>query len=146
METRNVKISIDQALNWLKSDNNTLRTLALSAYTVEELTSYAILKKVEMTTINAPKDKVDKIKTLIELSEYASFYNRVTSIKEDRRYFIGKNDTVNHSSAIRLIDNIYIYYHKNVTFAGVIYFNSVNVLQKAVCLIGKERIKQLFKD
>ena len=31
METRNVKISIDQALNWLKSEKNTLRTLALSA-------------------------------------------------------------------------------------------------------------------
>ena len=99
-----------------------------------------------MTTINAPKDKADKIKTLIELGEYARFYNRVTSIKEDRRYFIGKNDTVNHSSAIHLFDNIYIYHHKNVTFAGVIYFNSVSALQRAVCLVGEKRIKQLFKD
>lgn len=80
------------------------------------------------------------------MSKYASFYNRVTSIKEDRRYFIGKNNDVNHSSAIRLVDNIYIYYHKNVTFAGVIYFNSVSSLQRAVSLIGKDRIKQLFED
>lgn len=146
METRNIKITIDQALEWLNSKNPTLKTLALSAYTIEELISDFILKKIETTKIDVPTDKVNKIKTLIELSEYASFYNRVTSIKEGRRYFIGKNNDVNHSSAIRLVDNIYIYYHKNVTFAGVIYFNSVSSLQKAISLIGKNRIKQLFED
>lgn len=37
MEERSVKITIEQAREWVNSDNETLKTLALSAYSKEEL-------------------------------------------------------------------------------------------------------------
>nr|DAG93722.1 MAG TPA: hypothetical protein [Crassvirales sp.] len=36
-EKRNIKVTLEQAMEWYNSDNSTLRTLALSAYTEDEL-------------------------------------------------------------------------------------------------------------
>ena len=37
MEKRNIKVTLEQAIEWYNSGNRILRTLALSAYTEDEL-------------------------------------------------------------------------------------------------------------
>lgn len=146
METRNIKVSIEEAYKWFNSTDKTLKTLALSAYTEEELMFYRLKSNAETIHLDIPKNKVNKIKILAQLSLMASFYNNIIKAENNTRYFIGKNEGVNHSIASTLFDNIYIYKHINVTYAGIIYFNSEAVLRKAVSLLGKEKIKQLFID
>jgi hypothetical protein len=42
METRNVKITIQQAANWYSSNNDALKALALSAFSRDEIILYYI--------------------------------------------------------------------------------------------------------
>lgn len=54
MEARSVKITIEQAREWFNGDNETLRTLALSAYSKEELeeeTLDSIRNKLQLSMI-----------------------------------------------------------------------------------------------
>lgn len=144
METRNIKITIEEAHRWFNSTNKTLKTLALSAYTEEELIFYQLKSNAETIYLDVPKNEINKIKILAQLSLIASTYNNIIKAENNTRYFIGKNEEINHSLVNTLFDNIYIYKHINVTYAGIIYFNSETVLRKAVSLLGKDKIKQLF--
>lgn len=146
METRNIKVTIEEAYKWFNSTDKTLKTLALSAYTEKELMFYRLKSNAETIHLDVPKNKVNKIKILSQLSLMASFYNNIIKAENNTRYFIGKNEGVNHSLSSVLFDNIYIYKHINVTYAGIIYFNSEAVLRKVVSLLGKDKIKQLFND
>lgn len=146
MEIRNIKVTIEEAYKWFNSTDKTLKALALSAYTEKELMFYRLKSNAETIHLDIPKNKVNKIKILAQLSLMASFYNNIIKAENNTRYFIGKNEGVNHSIASTLFDNIYIYKHINVTYAGIIYFNSEAVLRKAVSLLGEEKIKQLFID
>lgn len=107
---------------------------------------YRLKSNAETIHLDVPKNEVNKIKILSQLSLMASFYNNIIKAENNTRYFIGKNERVNHSLASTLFDNIYIYKHINVTYAGIIYFNSEAVLRKIVSLLGKDKIKQLFND
>lgn len=40
METRNIKVTIEEAYKWYKSGNETLKVLAMCAYTKDGLISY----------------------------------------------------------------------------------------------------------
>lgn len=144
METRNIKITIEEAHRWFNSTNKTLKTLALSAYTEEELIFYQLKSNAETIYLDVPKNEINKIKILAQLSLIASTYNNIIKAENNTRYFIGKNEEINHSLVNTLFDNIYIYKHINVTYAGIIYFNSETVLRKAVSLLGKDKIIQLF--
>lgn len=144
MELRNVKITIQQAANWYSSNNDTLKALALSAFSRDELILYYIKAQSKTISLDLPLGQIDKFKTLAQLSLLASYFNSITKIEKGTKYFIGKNEGINHSLVNTLFDNIYIYKHINVTYAGIIYFNSETVLRKAVSLLGKDKIIQLF--
>ena len=48
METRNISVTLEQAREWYNSRNATLRTLALNAYTNEELElNYSLYSLIE---------------------------------------------------------------------------------------------------
>lgn len=47
METRNIKVTIEEAYKWFNSTDKTLKTLALSAYTEEELMFYRLKSNAE---------------------------------------------------------------------------------------------------
>lgn len=146
MELRNVKITIQQAANWYSSNNDTLKALALSAFSRDELILYYIKAQSKTISLDLPLGQIDKFKTLAQLSLLASYFNSITKIEKDTKYFLGKNNEVNHSLASTLFDNIYIYKHINVTYAGIIYFNSEVVLRKAVSMIGEDKIRRLFYE
>lgn len=146
MELRNVKITIQQAANWYSSNNDTLKALALSAFSRDEIIIYYIKAQSKTVSLDLPLGQIDKFKTLAQLSVLASYFNKLTKIERGTRYFLGKNDEVNHSIVTKLFDNIYIYKHINVNYAGIIYFNSEAAIKKAVSMIGEDKIKRLFYD
>ena len=146
MELRNVKITIQQAANWYSSNNDTLKALALSAFSRDEIIIYCIKAQSKTVSLDLPLGQIDKFKTLAQLSVLASYFNKLTKIERGTRYFLGKNDEVNHSIVTKLFDNIYIYKHINVKYAGIVYFNSEEAIKKAVSMIGEDKIKRLFYD
>ena len=146
METRNIKITIQQAANWYSSNNDALKALALNAFSRDEIILYYIKAQSKTVSLNLPQGQIDKFKTLAYLSILASYFNKITKIEKSTRYFLGKNDIINHSVATKLFDNIYIYKHINVKYAGIVYFNSEDAIKKAVSMIGEDKIKRLFYD
>ena len=146
MEIRNIKITIQQAANWYSSNNDTLKALALSAFSRDEIILYYVKAQSKTVSLDLPQGQIDKFKTLAQLSVLASYFNSIIKIEKGTKYFLGKNDGVNHSIVTELFDNIYIYKHINVKYAGIIYFNSEKDIKKAVSMIGEDKIKRLFYD
>ena len=146
METRNVKITIEQAATWYSSSNDALKVLALSAFSRDEIILYYVKAQSKTVSLDLPQGQIDKFKTLAQLSVLASYFNSITKIEKGTKYFLGKNDEVNHSIVTELFDNIYIYKHINVKYAGIVYFNSKEAIKKAVSMIGEDKIKRLFYD
>lgn len=146
METRNVKITIQQAATWYSSNIDALKALALSAFSRDELILYYVKTQSKTVSLDLPQGQIDKFKILAQLSVLASYFNKITKIERGTRYFLGKNDEVNHSIATKLFDNIYIYKHINVKYAGIIYFNSEEAIKKAVSMIEEDKIRRLFYE
>lgn len=122
METRNVKITIQQAANWYSSNNDILKVLALNAFSRDEIILYYVKAQSKTVSLDLPQGQIDKFKTLSQLSVLASYFNSITKIEKGTKYFLGKNDGVNHSIAVKLFDNIYIYKHISLLYKGIIHF------------------------
>ena len=146
METRNIKVTIEKAYKWYKSGDKTLKSLALSTYTKNELISYHLKSTATFIDLYVPKDKTEKFKILTELSLIASFFNKNKEVEDNTRYFIGKNNKINTDFTNKLFDNIYIFKHISVYYPGIVYFNSKEDIRKAVSIIGEKLIKQLFNE
>ena len=84
METRNVKITIQQAANWYSSNNDILKALVLSAFSRDEIILYYIKTQSKTVSLNLPQGQIDKFKTLAYLSILASYFNKITKI--EKRY------------------------------------------------------------
>lgn len=146
METRNIKVSIEDAFRWYKSGDETLKVLALSAYTKDELISYYLKTKSEIIHLYIPRDKVKEFDILAELSLIAFFFNKTKEIEDNTRYFMGRNSKINTDFTNKLFDNVYIFKHINVYYPGIIYFNRKEDVRKADSMLGENKIKQLFID
>lgn len=107
METRNVKITIEQATTWYSSSNDALKALALSAFSRDELILYYVKTQSKTVSLDLPQGQIDKFKTLAQLSVLASYFNKITKIERGARYFLGKNNEVNHSLASTYMVNFY---------------------------------------
>ena len=144
-EKRNIEVTLEQAIEWYNSGNNTLRTLALSACTEDELklNFKYINSKVCNTRIcaNVPVTEAEKYNTLADLAVIAKFFNGSWEKTTDNiGYFIG-------NSMLELVDiynGVGIYQHKTVQYAGVVYFRNKEDAVKAVKILGK-RVKSLFE-
>ena len=146
METRNIKVTIEEAYKWYKSGDETLKILALSAYTRNELISYYLKSEAELINLYIPRDKFKDFNILAEWSLIASFFNKRKEIEDNTRYFIGKNNKINYDFTNKLFDNIYIFKHINVEYPGIVYFNSKEDVRKAISILGEDKIKQLFNN
>lgn len=138
-EKRNIKVTLEQAMEWYNSGNSTLRTLALSAYTEDELKLNLkyISNKVYNTCfcIMVPADEAGKYNTLADLAIIAKFFNgswrkNPTNVG----YFIEYNKQKSGIDVCAHEENIY---------SGVIYFKRKEDAVKAVKILG-ERVKSLF--
>ena len=148
METRNISVTLEQAIKWYNSENATLRELALNAYTKDELEPdyNSIDHEVDQicTCVCIPKCEGKKFQVLAKLATIAKYYN-----KDWKRtiyntgYFISNLNPGNGP-----IDNYYkgidVYKHESVYSAGIVYFRNFEDAVKALNILGDE-VKELFK-
>ena len=99
MEARNISVNIEQAREWYNSGNSTLRTLALNAYTEQELMGYDYIKQLvkrEATSVIVPEGEVKKITVHSKLAIVAKYFNgswKKTTCNTE--YFIGNYNSGN---------------------------------------------------
>ena len=145
METRNISVTFEQAREWYNSGNDTLRTLALNAYTKEELElNYSLYSLIEFkvdpigTYYDIPRDEVRKFEVLAKLATIAKFYNKDWKKTTcNTGYFIGNYNNGNSPA-------IDIYTNNKAQYAGVVYFKNYKDAIQAVKILGDE-VKELFK-
>ena len=142
METRNISVTLEQAREWYNSENNTLRTLALNAYTKDELElSYNLIEfKVDPIGVyyDIPRDEVRKFEVLAKLATIAKYYNKDWKKTAcNTGYFIGNYNNGNSPT-------IDIYTNNKAQYAGVVYFKNYEDAIKAIKILGDE-VKELFK-
>ena len=147
MEKRSIKVTLEQAIEWYNGDNRILRTLALSAYTEDELklNFKYINSKVCNTCFcaNVPVDEAEKYNTLVDLAVIAKFFNgswkKTTS---NTGYFLGiYNNGI--GSAVDTCNGVNVYQHSTVQYAGIVYFRNQEDAIKAAGILG-DRVKNLF--
>ena len=148
METRNISVTLEQAREWYKSGNDTLRTLALNAYTKDELElNYSLIdSKVDQicTCVCIPKCEGKKFQVLAKLATIAKYYNKDWERTiYNTGYFIS-----NHNPGNGPIDgcyeNIGVSKHNSAQYAGIVYFKHSEDAVKALKILGDE-VKELFK-
>lgn len=145
MEKRNIKVTLEQATEWYNSGNETLRTLALTVFTEEELTLNMkyIHKAVNYDTvwIDTPLEEVNKHKALSDLAMIAKYFNGSwKKTPSNTGYFLAQFNT---ESLNDIIKGVKIIAHNTVKYPGIVYFKEKEDLIKAVKIMGDE-IKDLF--
>lgn len=140
-EKRNIKVTLEQAIEWYNSGNATLRTLALGAYTEDELkfNFQYISNKVCNTCVcvTVPANDGEKHNTLADLAVIAKYFNgNWKKTICNTGYFIGDYNTNNDPM-------VEVYQHTTVQYAGVVYFKNQEDAIKAVKILGN-RVKSLF--
>ena len=141
METRNISVTLKQAREWYNSENDTLRTLALNAYTKDELEPdyNSIDREVDQicTCVCIPRCEGKKFQVLAKLATIAKYYNKDwKKTNSNIGYFIWKYNNVNSP--------ISIYTSSIPQYAGVVYFKNYEDAVKALEILGDEA-KELFK-
>ena len=142
METRNISVTLEQAIKWYNSGNATLRELALNAYTKDELElDYnSIDREVNQicTCICIPKCEGKKFQVLAKLATIAKYYNKDWKKTAcNTGYFIGNYNNGNSPA-------IDIYTNSSAQYTGVVYFKNYTDAVKAIKILGDE-VKELFK-
>ena len=146
MEARNISVNIEQAREWYNSSNSTLRTLALNAYTEQELMGYDYIKQLvkrEATSVIVPEGEVKKITVHSKLAIVAKYFNgswKKTTCNTG--YLIGNYNSGN-GPVVETLNGVGVYQHNTVQYAGVVYFKNQEDAIKAVKILG-ESIKDLF--
>lgn len=153
MEKRNVSITLDQARGWYNSGNATLRTLALSAFTVSELEldydSIVIkLNNMGRTTClcnTVTVEDSNKLPAYVKLLNLAAYFNGTWRMRAGATgYFIGKlSGNAQNLQKAMAEQGMGIYQHNNVHYAGIVYFRNAADALKAGKMLGDE-IQQLF--
>ena len=142
METRNISVTLEQAIGWYNSGNDTLRTLALNAYTKDELgpDHNSIDLEVDQicTCVCIPRREEKKFLVLAKLATIAKYYNKDWEKTAcNIGYYICNCSTGNNPIAS-------IHTSSTVQYAGVVYFKNYEDAIKAIRILGDEA-KELFK-
>ena len=126
---RNIKVTLEQAIEWYNSGNSTLRTLALSAYTEDELKlSFKYINSKVCSTCfcaNVPANEAEKYNTLADLAIIAKFFNGSwKKTTNNTGYFLGNFN----AGCGPVVD----------TCNGVVYFKSQEVQSKQSRFLVRE--------
>lgn len=137
-EKRNISITKEQAIEWYHGDNQTLKQLALSTFSEEELSDYSIItNKLPMRkiTIEACSNSF-KYEVLAKWETLALYYNTKSSCKDNSLYFIKTGIKTLKSSPEYLDDLFSIGKHAIIRCPGIIYFNRIEDLKKAFMILN----------
>lgn len=145
MKPRNISLTIEQARELYKSDNTTLKYLALTAFTEEELKldSYDwIMKEISNSTTRNffcyPIVDHETVRALNKLRNIAFYLNRgwrVTTI--DTGYYLFPSSQANCSDQYKKYGWC-ILKHVTTKCPGIIYFKSEDIALKALDIAHAE--------
>ncbi len=147
-QPRNISITLEQAKEWYFGDNETLKTLALSAYNESELyNSYDYICQhinTSFSTLLVPLRNKHIFTALAKLSTIAAYYNGAWIKTEyNTGYFIGKS-AIGVKAVETSYKDIYIFKHDNVKYPGIVYFKNKEDVIKALHILNKEDLNNLF--
>lgn len=160
---RNITVSLEEARNWYNSQNQTLRKLALQAYTEKELNEPQSLKEVleslgvQSLNLNMKLAGKDAASTMIlsqrigieigskltlhmKLALIAKYFNGTWRPEMDKtKYFLGRTaylyDVPNRA---KLDNGYYIGSHERVMYPGIVYFQKQEDVKKAYEMLKDE--------
>ena len=151
METRTVKVSIEQARCWFNGNNQALKELALTVYSEQELTlSYESIKSqlgdnnFTTTCVTVPYEEHDKFDVNAKLFVIAKYFNgdwRKTSC--NKGYFIGKSSK-GFTTSRNMGNYLGICVHETVMYAGIVYFKDEESAIKAFKMLTELDKEILF--
>lgn len=145
-EKRNITISLQEAREWYNSNNESLREIALKAYSEDELFGYDYIKN-QVSTVStwysSPNTEEGKWSVIHKLAVMAKYYNGDWKMEAGRfGHSIGK--VTSHGPTVtKLGDNIAILRHETAQYAGVVYFQKAQDAEEVAKLLGDE-LKLLF--
>ena len=147
-QPRNISITLEQAREWYFGDNETLKTLALSAYNESELcNAYDYISKqvdTNFITLRVPFKNNMFFIALAKLSTIAAYYNGAWIKTEcNTGYFIGKS-AIGVKAIETSYKDIYIFKHDNVKYPGIVYFKNKEDVIKTLHILNKEDLNNLF--
>ena len=163
MEKRNIKVSLEEARNWYNGKDQTLRKLALQAYTEKELNEPQSLKEVleslgvQSLNLNmrlAGEDASSSMKLSQEigieigskltfnmkLMLIAKYFNGAWRPEMDKtKYFLARTPySYDVPNSIKLDNGYYIGIHERVMYPGIVYFQKQEDVKKAYEMLKDE--------
>lgn len=138
-DKRNISITLEQARACYKGGNETLKKLALSAYSEEELqpASYeSIMKEISCMTscscLTYPSRDKRTVKALNKLRSIAAFFNKGwEKCTEGNGYFVTPNSVLEYNVVTKKYGWL-VLQHEKVKYPGIIYFKSSEDAVKAL--------------
>lgn len=154
VEKRNITVSLEEARNWYNGENQTLRKLALQAYTEKELSEpqnfKEVLKALGIQSINIGmkvngKEVSDveignELAIHIKLMFIAKYFNGTWKPEMDKtKYFLGRTPySYDLPNSAKLNNGYYIGIHARVKCPGIIYFQKQEDVRKAYEMLKDE--------
>lgn len=142
LKTRSLKLTLGQARDWFKSGDFTLKTLALSVFSEDELVSsykdIIDLVNTDSVTVQVPKELTNRIIVYSKLLIASEYFNSIHRYKNEH-WFIGElaNPYYNPSN-INKYNGFTLVKHQKATYAGIIYFNCLTDLEKTIDMLGDD--------
>lgn len=143
METRHIELTIEQAVEWWLGNNQTLRQLALSTYSEEELKDefYSSIG-VNSDTITVDMLTFSSFSRLKAIANY--FNNGWTKTINTKGYFICKADP-SSINCKAICSDYCILSHERVVYPCIVYFQTIESAKKAIKIMG-DSLEYLFDE
>lgn len=154
MEKRNITVSLEEARNWYNGEDQTLRKLALQAYTEAELSEPQNLKEVlealGIENLNLNMTVGEEVPNAVQVKEIsqeigseltlhmklafiARYFNGTwkPDMKQTKYFLARTNHSYDLPNSIKLDNNYYIGTHERVMYPGIVYFQKQEDVRKA---------------
>lgn len=163
MKERNITVSLEEARNWYNGEDQTLRKLALQAYTEKELNEPQnfdeILESfgVQSLNLNMKLGGKDASSTMrlskeigieignalaihMKLAIIAKYFNGTWRPEMDKtKYFLGRIPySYDLPNSAKLNNGYYIGIHARMTYPGIVYFQKQEDVKKAYEMLKDE--------
>ena len=154
MEKRNIAVSLEEARNWYNGENQTLRKLALQAYTEAELSEpqnfREVLKALGIQSLNVGMKVNGKEVSSVEIGNefaihiklmfIAKYFNGTWKPEMDKtKYFLGRTPySYDIPNSAKLDNGYYIGIHERVAYPGIVYFRKEENVRKAYEMLKDE--------
>lgn len=151
METRIVKVSIEQARCWFNGNNKALKELALTVYSEQELTfSYEFIKlqvgdnNLTTACLTVPYEQFEKFVVNSRLAVMAKYFNgNWKRTPYNKGYFIGQSKQ-GFTTSRDMGNSLGICVHETVVYAGIVYFKDEESAIKAFKMLTELDKEILF--